>query len=447
MESFVKTVVMHKNSVFGTANILVVDDDVVVSDWIEDALIEKNYLLDKVPTAEAAVEMLEKTRYTVIITDINLPGMGGKEFLQYCKKHTPDSAVIIITGAPDVNDAVSLMKNGAFDYLAKPLEPQKLYDCIAKVLQKRIQITLNPFIASLLKSIPPEYKVIKLISTTDTSVILLVEKEQKYYAMKTMKYESRNRHTENKLKRFLREAQIMRSINHPNIVKVYNYSFDDNHYPFILTEYVPTSSLTPALIQKMNFNEKLIFIRTLALALWEVHKQGIIHRDIKPGNIMVTGSGEPKLTDFGIASIKDSSLTLTKEILGSPKYMAPEVFLGSRDIDARSDIFSLGIVAYEMLTGTPPFKGRSISHIVHSVCSDDPIRPSEINTEIPEDVDHILAQMLAKDPDNRYCNIANTAIDLQMVIDGKRKEKSQTLFNRILMNSKKRKGDMVWASN
>ena len=447
MENFVKTMLMHQTNALKRPNILLVDDDAVASEWIKDALIEKNYLIEGVPTAEAAVKMLEKMRYTLILLDINLPKMSGEEFLHYCKKNAPYSAVIMITGAPDVKDAVSLMKNGAFDYLAKPLEPQKLYDCITRVMQKRLQITLNPFIAALLKSIPPEYNVIKLISTTDTSVILLVEKEHKYYAMKSMKYEYMNRNTKNKLKRFLREAQIMRSINHPNIVKVYEYKFDDTHYPFILTEYIPSSSLNSKVIQEMDIKKKLIFIHKLASAIWEVHKCGVVHRDIKPSNIMVTGTGEPKLTDFGIASIKDSSLTLTKEILGSPKYMAPEVFLGSHDIDARSDIFSLGIIAYEMLTGISPFKGRSISHIVHSVCSDDPIRPSEIDTEIPEDVDYILAQMLAKDPDNRYRNMANTAIDLEMVINGNMKETSPTLLNRIFMNSKKKKVDMVWASN
>ena len=439
-----KTMVMRNASPSVLPNILIIDDEETVLNWMVDALSEKNYLIDKASSAEEALQMLKDTRYTVILTDINLPGMSGEEFLHYCQSNASDSAVIMITGAPDVNDAVSLMRDGAFDYLAKPLEPQKLYDCIAHVMQKRNQITLNPFIAQILKSIPSEYSMIKLISTTDTSVILLVEKEDKYYAMKIMKYASMDSESENRVKRFFREAQIMRSINHPNIVRVYEYKFDDNHHPFILTEYVPASSLTSKVIQKMDLEEKLNFMHKLASALWEVHKRGIIHRDIKPSNIMVTSDREPKLTDFGIASVKDSSLTLTKEILGSPKYMAPEVFSGTHGIDARSDIFSFGIVAYEILTGTQPFEGRSISHIVHSVCSDKPARPSRINPEIPKDVDDILAQMLAKDPDDRYANISNVAIDIERVLEGDGKETSQTFLSRFFMNSRQKKVNAVW---
>jgi len=425
-------------------HILIVDDDETIQHLMVDALSAKNYLVDSAANAEIAINMMADAHYSLILIDINLPGMTGRELLAYCKKHTPHTAVIMITGAPELDGAVTLMKEGAFDYLAKPIGIQKLYERIQNVLKKRATIEIDPVLTPILKSIPPEYNIVKIICTTETSIILLVEKETKYYAMKILKYETMNECSMNKIKRFFREAQLMRSISHPNIVKVYEYRFENEKIPFILTEYVPSSSLTQEIVDKMSFYEKLVFIHKIAGAIWEIHKKGIIHRDIKPSNIMVTSDGEPKLTDFGIAGIKDSSLTLTREILGSPRYMSPEAFVACRDTDTRSDIFSFGLVVYEILTSQKAFKGNNINQIIHAVCSQKPIRPSHLNSEIPEGLDNILAEMLAKSPDDRYKNIAVIAMDIESVIKGKNSKKPNGFFSGMFKKSKTKKITEVW---
>jgi len=147
---------------------------------------------------------------------------------------------------------------------------------------------------------------------------------------------------------------------------------------------------------------------------------------------MVTKNGEPKLTDFGIARIKDSSLTFTKEIMGSPRYMSPESFIATHNVDTRSDIFSLGLVAYEMFTGKRAFSGNNINQIINAISNEKPIKPTTVNSKLPIALDVILARMIAKEPSDRYKNIAGVGRDLDLVINGKFPRQTNTFINRIL---------------
>lgn len=445
LNAFDKTLLMSTSS-SESPHILIVDDDDSVLNILSDALTEKNFLVDTAETAEAAMEKMAEIRYNLLLIDVNLPGMSGKELLQYTKEVNPSIAVIMMTGSPELDAAVSMMKEGAFDYLSKPIEIKKLNERIQNVLKKRAAIQIDPVLAPIMKSIPAEFNIAKIISTTDTSIVLLVEKESKYLVMKIMKYDMLDDYAVKKIKRFFREAQVMRSISHPNIVKVYEYCFDEEKLPYIIAEYVPSTSLTKELMDGMDFNQKLVFIYKLAGALWAVHKKGISHRDIKPSNIMVTSQGEPKLTDFGIAGIKDSSLTMTKEILGSPRYMPPEAFISFRKTDSRSDIFALGLVLYEMLTGRHAFGGNNINQIIHAVTTQKPVRPSVLNPEVSPRLENILARMLAKDPNQRYQNTAMLAMDLDNLIKDKpeMEEESKGFFSSMFKKSKSKELSAAW---
>jgi len=425
-------------------HILIVDNNNNSRNIMEENLAIKKYMIETAETAEDAIKKITNARYTIIIIDMNIPIMKGENLLKYCNKNTPHSAVIMITATPNLKDAVRLMKKGALDYLQKPIEKEKLYNHIKNVLKKRMHMQVNPFISPVLQTIPAEFNIIKTICSTETSIVLLVERSEKYYAMKILKYETIDNSSKNKIKRFFREAQLMRAISHPNIVKVYEYCFDNKHYPFILTEYIPNPSLNENIMKQMNLKEKLNFIYKLTAALWEVHKRGIIHRDIKPSNIIVTKNGDPKLTDFGIAGIKDSALTFTKEIMGSPRYMSPESFIATHNVDARSDIFSLGLVAYEMFTGKRAFNGNNINQIIHAVSHDKPIKPTNINPELPPALDIILARMIAKEPYARYKNIAETGRDIDLLIHGKAPRKTNTFINRILNKLKNPSATSTW---
>jgi serine/threonine-protein kinase len=168
-------------------------------------------------------------------------------------------------------------------------------------------------------------------------------------------------------------------------------------------EYVKGLSLTECLNRKMfNINQKISIIQQIAEGIECVHKCGVLHRDIKPDNILITDDITAKITDFGVSHVSDSCLTMDDEILGSPSYMAPESFSEMKKTDERSDIFSIGVLSYEMLTGILPFEGESIYQVMEAIRKRNPVAPMKIAPEIPSWMQDTMAKMLDKDPAGRY---------------------------------------------
>jgi serine/threonine protein kinase len=202
--------------------------------------------------------------------------------------------------------------------------------------------------------------------------------------------------------RFRREAQAAGTLNHPGIVAVYEYGEDDQH-AFIAMELVEGSSLREYLANGSDFDEhdSISIMAQLLDALQFAHDHAVWHRDIKPANIMVMRNGRIKLTDFGIARIESADRTKTNVIMGTPGYIAPEMYL-SGHIDQRVDIFSAGVLFYNLLAGQPPFRGRSEA-VMYDVCYHDPAPPSTVNPNRrwPK-YDAIVAKALEKKPENRY---------------------------------------------
>ncbi|MBW8830458.1 MAG: serine/threonine protein kinase [Burkholderiales bacterium] len=202
--------------------------------------------------------------------------------------------------------------------------------------------------------------------------------------------------------RFRREAQAAGTLNHPGIVSVYEYGEDTQH-AFIAMEFVEGNSLREFLTQGAAFNEHdsvSIMVQVLD-ALEFAHSHAIWHRDIKPANILVMSNGRVKLTDFGIARIETADRTTTNLIMGTPGFIAPEMYLGGQ-IDHRVDIFASGVLFYYLLSGKAPFRGHSEA-VMHDVCYHDPAPPSTIDPQRhwPK-YDAIVARALVKDPDHRF---------------------------------------------
>ncbi len=206
--------------------------------------------------------------------------------------------------------------------------------------------------------------------------------------------------------RFRREAQAAGTLNHPGIVSVYEYGEDAQH-AYIAMEYVEGNSLREYLSNGSPFDEhdSISIMAQLLDALQFAHDHAVWHRDIKPANILVMSSGRIKLTDFGIARIESADRTKTNIIMGTPGYIAPEMYL-SGQIDQRVDIFSAGVLFYNLLSGQAPFRGRSEA-VMYDVCYHDPVPPSTIdpNRRWPK-YDAIVARALEKKPENRYQSAA-----------------------------------------
>ncbi|MBI1951362.1 MAG: serine/threonine protein kinase [Acidobacteria bacterium] len=212
--------------------------------------------------------------------------------------------------------------------------------------------------------------------------------------------------------RFLREAQAAGRLLHPNIVTIFDVG-EENGVSFIAMEFIEGETLEkhtrPGTLLPLKRVQDLI--AQAAVALDHAHQNHIIHRDIKPANLMVLKGGVLKVTDFGLAKSPSANLTQAGVLLGTPSYMSPEQIQG-RELDGRSDLFSLGVVLYELLTGVRPFEGDSISTIIYRVLYEEPRPPAAHNPALPPEVNAILGRALHKDPDMRYATGSDLVGDL-----------------------------------
>jgi serine/threonine protein kinase len=220
------------------------------------------------------------------------------------------------------------------------------------------------------------------------------------------------------LKRFEREARALAKLSHPNIVKVYDYG-EHKGVPYLVMEYLMGGTLRQRTGYPMNYREAAKLLLPIARALDYAHRQGIIHRDVKPSNILLTESGEPMLSDFGIAKLVYSkeTISLTGEgvSVGTPEYIAPEQSVGA-ELDQRADIYSLGVILYELITGRKPYTAETpvavmVKHVVEPLP-----HPKAYVADLPEEVEAVVIKALAKKPQDRYSTMADFAQVLESLL-------------------------------
>jgi hypothetical protein len=204
--------------------------------------------------------------------------------------------------------------------------------------------------------------------------------------------------------RFLREAQAAGALLHPNIVAVHDVGQDPaTRSPYIVMEHVPGQDLKKVILSRAPLTgaETIGIVLQIAAALDYAHRRGIVHRDIKPANVLITEQGRVKITDFGVARLPGSDLTRSDQFVGSPGFMSPEQLKGGQ-VDGRCDLFALGVILYQLLTGKAPFEGESVSEVLYRISTQPAEPPSESHTDVSPDFDPILEKALAKDPAQRY---------------------------------------------
>src|SRR5512140_1061566 len=238
--------------------------------------------------------------------------------------------------------------------------------------------------------------------------------------------------------RFKREAQAAGRLNHPGIVTIYDYGEEiaedlsdeeatmmaapadkstGQRVAYIAMEFVRGRELKDAFTQGERFPlPTVLHIMAQVLdALDHAHSQGVVHRDIKPANLIVLPDGRVKIADFGIARLEASELTQAGAVLGTPSYMSPEQFMGA-PVDGRSDLFSCGVILYQLLTGEKPFSGESSTTIMYKVLREEPVPPSELNVALPAQLDVVVRKALAKSPADRFANGREFAQALQTAL-------------------------------
>ncbi len=216
--------------------------------------------------------------------------------------------------------------------------------------------------------------------------------------------------------RFFLEAKAAGRLSHPGIVTIFDVGEEpETHEPYIVMEFVSGQPLNKILAvnnRKLALGPALQITQEIAEALNYAHSQGVVHRDVKPANILITMEGHVKIADFGIAKLNQGLMTMPGQVLGSPAYMAPEQLSGEY-ADARSDLFSLGVILYSMLTGFRPFQGNSAATVSYKVVNRDPLPVTSFDSEFPAELDRLVSRAIAKDPEQRFQSGAEMAQEIQ----------------------------------
>ncbi len=263
------------------------------------------------------------------------------------------------------------------------------------------------------------YRILKLVGAGAMGEVYLAEDPQidRKLAIKTVRLAGRPQEIEDRKRRLLREARAAGRLLHPNVVTLFDAGEADGLL-YLAFEFVEGTDLAARLEpeqQRLSLRQVLRVVRQAAEALDYAHGQGIVHRDIKPSNILLDRAARVKVADFGIAKMAGQSteLTMAGSVMGSPQYLSPEQIRGE-DLDGRSDIFSLGVVLYEMLSGKRPFEGETITTLVYQILHKDPPPVSELRA-VPPRLEELLRGMLAKSRDERIPAAGDVARELAFI--------------------------------
>jgi serine/threonine protein kinase len=284
------------------------------------------------------------------------------------------------------------------------------------------------------------YQVLRILGSGAMGSVVLAEdpRIKRKVAIKLMKLDAvrteADRHEY--LARFQREAEVSGLLNHPGIVAIYDVGEVEGYGPFLAMEFVPGKPLDGIMKNGPNLplKEKLRIAVGLAEALDHAHAKAIVHRDVKPGNVMVSEDGHPKLMDFGIAKREDASLTQTGTFLGTPSYASPEQ-IKEGTVDNRSDIFSFGVLVFELMSGQSPFPGTSINTILYRIVNEPPIEVQPpVTGVLPEGWRRVFEKVLAKRPEARYITCAAFVRDLLDAVTELGRDDRRELLGLMRMN-------------
>lgn len=343
--------------------IIIIDDETFVLKSLKRNIIlfDSEIEVDVADSAEEALKKIEKKKYDCIISDLNMPNQDGLSLIKSLKEKRIKTPLIIMTGCPKAESAVECMKTGAADFLSKPFSPETLIEKVKEHCSKKNEWEAGYRIK--------DYCLKDNISETASSLVFTAVKEgsDELFAIKALKDEEIGK---NKLAfiRFEREIQTLSSLSHPNIVKILDFGLSDHGIPFIVMPFIKGVTLKDSIdiISEDTFLDIMI---ALSETLTYIHSKNMVHRDIKPGNIIISGN-KPYLIDFGIILVKhDIQLTQEGVLIGTPNYMAPEAFNDSHNVDYRADLYSLGAILYRYVYHKSPYEGDDVYNVIKNIIS------------------------------------------------------------------------------
>lgn len=399
------------------ANLLVVDDEDVFREFASQTLRAAGHVVTMAASPAIALDLATGERFDLVISDINMPAMSGFDLAaklnaEESRRWTP---VVFMSSRSDGMSFREAFGVGAIDYLVKPFTREQLLDSVrnklAEIERRRSDVAPQDD-GTAMPSIPG-YNLVSEIGRGGMGQVYLADRVKTGLrcALKVLTLVDEGREQTQILARFLEERALLSRIDHAGVARVFDHGIDDNHV-FIAMEYFPCGDLKVALENGISIGTALNYVRQIAEGLAAVHALGIIHRDVKPANIMLRNDGTVALVDFGIAKELDAANTFTRhgEMIGTPHYMSPEQ-ISSRALDARSDLYSLGAMFYQMLTHSPPFAGERLeSVLMQHLHAPRPVLPRNLSILQP-----LIDRLLAINPDARFPDVASFLRDFSVV--------------------------------
>jgi CheY-like chemotaxis protein/tRNA A-37 threonylcarbamoyl transferase component Bud32 len=391
------------------------------------------------PSLSDSLSRLAASRYDLVVLDLALPEAPGLQPLRTLRDKHPGVPVVVLATQADDGAALAALREGAQDCLIKgETTGRRLLAALRFAVERhRLQCRRNVGTAQLqhplrdTQGLPqgsvipgcdlPGYRVERILGQGNMAIVYLATHEAsgRRVAVKVMKLSRLPSDAQSALRqRFQREAQVAAQVKHTNLTDVLEYGVHGPHRaPFIVMEFVSGQTLAQWMEQhaEPDFEARLYILLQAAQGLAALHQHGICHRDVKPANIMLNERLQVKISDFGIVLVPDSRLTIDQQLLGSPSYMAPESYVSAK-VTPAADIFSLGVVAYELLVGTHPFSGETIAQVGHLVRWSRPLAPRKVRPDFPPVVQNILATMLHKEPGKRPAGMTLVAAQFEAVL-------------------------------
>jgi CheY-like chemotaxis protein len=425
------------------SRILVVDDDEGLLEVIATILEPLGLNVTTVTRASEALMRLAKEKFDLVVSDLVMPGVDGHDLIEVLRSRNDMTPVLYLSGSGKVPDVVKLMKQGASGFLEKPFEPADLKREVLGILkearEKRrapagvLAADVEPYddTSLVVPSIPapsqspwPErlgrYEIRGLIAAGGMGKVFraLDPHLDREVALKVLRAPQSESEKEQFLPRFRREAVALAKLRHPHIVSVHDFGVDESGVPFVVMELVDGPSLSTIVQQAghLPVARALHFAQQVAEALAYAHERGIVHRDVKPDNVVVEKNDWVRLIDFGIARVDDSNLTVASHLLGSPSYLSPEAAC-SRPVDWRADQFSLATVILEMVSGYRVFRGENIGATVKNVCDMRAPTLAELGVKSPPPgLQDLLDRMHQKEPAQRVQDEAELLAELSRLL-------------------------------